>query len=102
MRQSTNTHRTAKHLSPEELKQYRLRLERHFQNRQVDEALRQRAWQTVHRVADMLYKDFGATDVAVFGSLAERESFTKWSDIDIAVWGIRSEEYFRAVWEADW
>ena len=101
MRQSTNTHRTAKHLSPEELKQYRLRLERHFQNRQVDEALRQRAWQTVHRVADMLYKDFGATDVAVFGSLAERESFTKWSDIDIAVWGIRSEEYFRAVWEAE-
>ena len=49
----------------------------------------------------MLYKDFGATQVAVFGSLTKRESFTKWSDIDIAVWGISSDKYFRAVWEAE-
>ena len=101
MRQSTDTYHTAKHLSSEELQQYRSRLERHFQNRQVEEALWQRAWRTAHRIAAMLYKDFGATDVAVFGSLAKRESFTKWSDIDIAVWGIRSEEYLQAVWEAE-
>ena len=101
MRPSTDIHRTAKNLSPEELKQYRLRLERHFQDRQVEEALSQRAWRTAYRVAAMLYKDFGATDVAIFGSLAKRESFTKWSDIDIAVWGIRSEEYLRAVWAAE-
>ncbi|MYC77658.1 hypothetical protein F4X10_17990 [Candidatus Poribacteria bacterium] len=67
----------------------------------MDEALLQRAWQTAHRVAAMLYKDFGATQVAVFGSLTKRESFSKWSDIDIAVWGIPSNKYFRAVWEAE-
>ena len=44
----------------------------------------------------MLYDDFGATKVAVFGSLAEQESFSKWSDIDIAVWGIPNNKYFRA------
>ena len=46
-------------------------------------------------------KTLGATQVAVFGSLAEKESFSKWSDIDIAVWGIPSDKYFRAVWEAE-
>ena len=61
----------------------------------------QRAWQTAHRIAAMLYEDFGATQVAVFGSLTKRESFSKWSDIDIAVWGIPSDKYFRAVWEAE-
>ena len=96
MHQPTDTHRTAKDLSPEELREYRLRLDEHFQNRKVDEALLQRAWHTAHRIATMLYDDFGATKVAVFGSLAEQESFSKWSDIDIAVWGIPNNKYFRA------
>lgn len=96
MPQPTDTHRTAKTLSPEELKEYRIRLDEHFQNRKVDEALLQRAWYTAHRIAAMLYDDFGATQVAVFGSLAQRNWFSKWSDIDIAVWGIPSEKYFRA------
>ena len=96
MQQPTDTHRTAKDLSPEELAEYRQRLDQHFQNRKVDEALLQRAWQTAHQVAAMLYEDFGATQVAVFGSLTKRESFTKWSDIDIAVWGISNDKYLRA------
>ena len=96
MHQPTDTHRTAKDLSPEELREYRLRLDEHFQNRKVDEALLQRAWHTAHRIAAMLYENFGAMQVAVFGSLAEQESFSKWSDIDIAVWGIPNDKYFRA------
>ena len=96
MHQPTDTHRTAKDLSPEELREYHLRLDEHFQNRKVDEALLQRAWHTAHRIAAVLYKDFAATQVAVFGSLAEQDSFSKWSDIDIAVWGIPNDKYFRA------
>ena len=99
MHQSTDTHRTAKDLSPEELAEYSRRLDQHFQNRKVDEALLQRAWQTAHRIAAVLYKDFDAMQVAVFGSLAEPESFSKWSDIDIAVCGIPNDKYFRAVSE---
>ena len=105
MHHPTDPHRTTKDLSPEALpealKEYRLRLDQHFQNRKVDEALLQRAWHTAHRVATMLYEDFAATQVAVFGSLAERESFSKWSDIDIAVWGIPNDKYFRAVGNAE-
>ena len=96
-----DTHHTTKDLSPEELKEYRPRLGQHFQNRRVDEALLQRAWHTVHQIAAMLYEDFNATQVAVFGSLAEPDAFAKWSDIDLAVWGIPSEKYFRAVWKAE-
>ncbi len=96
MPQSADTHRTAKDLSPEELAKYRQRFDQHLQNRKVDDALLQRAWQTAHRIAEMLYKDFGATQVAVFGSLAEADTFSKWSDIDIAVWGIPNDKYFRA------
>ena len=99
MHQPTDTHLTTKDLSPEELKEYRLRLDQHFQNRKVDEALLQRAWQTAYRVAALLYEDFGAKQVAVFGSLAERDWFSKGSDIDIAVWGIPGDMYLEALWE---
>ena len=92
-------HRTAKDLSPEELAECRRRLDQQFQNRKIDEALLQRAWQTAHRVAAMLYEDFGATQVAVFGSLAEQDWFSTGSDIDIVAWGIPSNRYFSAVAE---
>jgi predicted nucleotidyltransferase len=46
--------------------------------------------------AEMLKKRFGATRVVVFGSLAHKTVFTQWSDIDLAVWGIAPEEYYRA------
>ena len=49
MHRPTDTHHTTKDLSPQELAQYRQRLDQHFQNRKVDEALQQRAWQTAHR-----------------------------------------------------
>ena len=61
----------------------------------------QRAWHTAHRIAAMLYEDCSATQVAIFGSLAEPDAFSKWSDIDIAVWGIPSEKYFRALGKAE-
>lgn len=94
--------RTAKELSPEELKQYRLRLNQHFQNRDpVDEALLCHAWKIARQVAVMLYENFGATRVAVFGSLAEQDWFSERSDIDIAVWGLPSNSYFNAVSELD-
>jgi predicted nucleotidyltransferase len=95
MHRPTDTHRTTKDLSPEALAQY------HLQNRKEDGMLLQRAWHTVHQIAAMLYEDFDATQVAVFGSLAEPDAFSKWSDIDIAVWGIPSKKYFRAVWKAE-
>ena len=100
MHHSTDTPRAIKELSPAERAVSRVRLDECFRNRKVDEALLHRAWQTAYRVAAMLYEDFGATRVAVFGSLAEREWFSAHSDIDIAVWGIFDSAYLKAAYDA--
>ena len=83
-------------MSPEELADCRRHLEQQWKTRHVDEALLQRAWKTAHQIAAMLYQDFGATRVAVFGSLAERDWFTQLSDIDIVAWGMPNEAYWDA------
>ena len=100
MHHSTDTPRAIKELSPAELAVSRVRLDERFRNRKVDEALLHRAWQTAYRVAAMLYEDFGATRVAVFGSLAGREWFSSHSDIDIAVWGLSDSAYLKAAYDA--
>lgn len=56
-----------------------------------------RAWQVAQTAADLLRERFGATHVVVFGSLAHEEWFTRWSDIDLAAWGIPPDVFFRAV-----
>ena len=83
-------------MSPEELADCRRHLEQQWATRHVDEALLQRAWKTAQQIAAMLYQDFGATRVAVFGSLAERDWFTQLSDIDIVAWGIPKDAYWDA------
>ena len=56
-----------------------------------------RAWGVARTAADLLRERFGATHVVVFGSLAREEWFTRWSDIDLAAWGIPPDAFFRAV-----
>jgi predicted nucleotidyltransferase len=56
-----------------------------------------RAWDVARTAADLLRERFGANQVVVFGSLAHDEGFTRWSDIDLAVWGISPDAFFRAV-----
>ena len=96
MRKVTKTYPPPHTMSPEELAACRRHLEQQWATRHVDEALLQRAWKTAHQIAAMLYKDFGATRVAVFGSLAERDWFTQLSDIDIVAWGMPNEAYWDA------
>ena len=90
---------TTRQMSPSELAKCRENLKRQWENRRADKALLQRAWETAHRVATVLYQDFGAAKVAVFGSLAERRWFTKNSDIDIIVWGIPYNKCLDALWK---
>ena len=83
-------------ITQEELVSCRKHLERRWKNRKVDESLLKRAWQTVYEVATVLYDEFGATHVAVFGSLSDPLVFTKSSDIDIAVWGLSDNKHTKA------
>lgn len=88
-------------LSPTELAKCRENLKHQWENRQVDEKLIRRAWEDAHRVAAVLYQDYGASKVAVFGSLTEQKRFTKYSDIDIIVWGVSYNRCLDALWETD-
>ena len=99
MQYSTDNNYVLKDLSPEELEQAPISLDEHLKDRKVDRELLQRAWDTAHRIAARLYEDFGASQVAVFGSLAEGYWFSTESDIDIVVWGIQGDTYHDAVWE---
>ena len=90
---------TTSGMSPSELAKCRENLKRQWENRKVDKALFQRAWKTARRLATVLYRDFGATKVAVFGSLTEPKRFTQNSDIDIVVWGVSYNKCLDALWE---
>jgi len=58
---------------------------------------RERGWKLARKAAKLLRAQFQAKRVAVFGSLLYETRFTRWSDIDIAVWGIPADQTFRAM-----
>ena len=90
---------TTSEMSPAELAECRKNLKRQWENRRVDKERLQRAWETARRLAIVLYRDFGATKVAAFGSITEPEQFTENSDIDIVVWGVSYNKCLDALWE---
>lgn len=58
---------------------------------------RERAWVLAREAAALLREQFGVTRVVMFGSLVSEGTFTAWSDIDLAVWGIQPEDTLRAI-----
>jgi predicted nucleotidyltransferase len=89
---------TARELSSEELTRYRIAARRRHQGEQRALAAReQRAWVLARRTADELRRRFDVDRVKVFGSLVHPGCFTAWSDVDVAVWGLRPEDTLRAI-----
>ncbi len=97
MYQPEETQRTTNQYTSDVLQKSPKHIDELIHKRRLDDDLLQHAWHTAHRIAEMLYKKFGATKVAVFGSLVEEDAFSQWSDIDIAVWGLPAEDYFKAL-----
>lgn len=62
-------------------------------------AARQTLLRRVRSVAILLKSQYGARRVVLFGSLAHRGWFTSDSDVDLAVEGVSSADYWRA-WRA--
>ena len=83
-------------ISSSELAACRKRLEQVWKSRVMDESLLHQAWRTAHEVATLLYEQFNANRVFVFGSLTEPMGFGKGSDIDIAVSGLSDDAYDKA------
>ncbi|MEW6067753.1 MAG: nucleotidyltransferase domain-containing protein [Nitrospirota bacterium] len=62
----------------------------------------QTAREAAEKAANVLVEEFGAEQVYLIGSLISEDDFTEYSDVDIAVSGLKSEKYFRAlslIWE---
>lgn len=57
----------------------------------------QEAWELAKRAALLLKESFGAKNVFVFGSLVKNSWFTRWSDVDLATWGIPPDRFYAAV-----
>ncbi|RPI88494.1 MAG: nucleotidyltransferase domain-containing protein [Chloroflexi bacterium] len=90
--------KTASQLTPKEIEAYRQAT--HRRKKQEEKALLQRkekAWVLARQAAELLRDKFSATKVVVFGSLANDKYFTPWSDVDIAVWGLKMEDTFHAI-----
>ena len=80
------------------LEGYRKTAERRRRERELQVRHRRvRAWEAARKAARLLKDEFGATRVVLFGSLAQLERFTPWSDVDLAAWGLQPEDTFRAV-----
>lgn len=91
---------TALDLPPDELKKYRpleAIKKRRANFRAEIASRRRRAHLLARKAAKLLKTEFGAKEVILFGSLARRVGFTPWSDIDLAVRGIPSDLYLKAM-----
>jgi uncharacterized protein len=71
--------------------------QRRQQNAAFEMQRRERAWRLARAAAEVLYENFGAARVTVFGSLANNNQFTQWSDIDLVAWGIPPDRFYAAV-----
>ena len=85
-------------LTPEQIAIYRSTALRR-QEREKEALIRREiaGWSAARKAAKLLKKEFGATRVVVFGSLAGSGMLTRWSDVDIAAWGIEPTYTFKAI-----
>jgi predicted nucleotidyltransferase len=89
---------TTMHPSPAAMAVYRATAQRRSAEASRTLALRrERAREVAQQAAVLLKEQFGATQVAVFGSTVHGHWFSATSDIDIAASGLASDEYFTAV-----
>jgi len=57
----------------------------------------QHAWEVARKAAQLLKERFGVKRVRVFGSLAHKSRFYPRSDIDLAVEGLKTDDFWEAL-----
>lgn len=88
----------ARDITPEQMAAYKAGARRRQEReRQALRERERRAWELARQAATALREQFGVSRVVVFGSLVHPGWFTPWSDVDIAAWGIKPEDTFRAI-----
>jgi uncharacterized protein len=56
-----------------------------------------KAQELAHTAAEILRSNYEANRVVLFGSATHPTTFTLWSDVDLAAWGIPDDRYYAAV-----
>jgi uncharacterized protein len=85
-------------LAPDVLTHYRETALRRWKRSQPERIrLQEEAWVIARSAANLLRERFKSTRVVAFGSLVHPGCFTRWSDIDLAAWGIAPEMIFLAI-----
>ncbi len=87
---------TALEMKPEEWRKFKPG--RKISTRAIDikylEERRAKGLELAKKASFLLRQRYGAKRVVVFGSLARRNTFGAWSDIDHAAWGIGTGQVF--------
>ena len=89
--------KTALELTAQEWRAYRPGTSPGRSSEAQTEKRQQQAWLVARQAAQLLRREFGASKVVVFGSLARGGRFGPWSDIDLAAWDIPADRFYRAV-----
>jgi predicted nucleotidyltransferase len=89
--------RTVSELSPVELELYRNALRNRKRVKTLASERLKRARKVARRAAKILKEEFGVSKVVLFGSTVQPSLFHSRSDVDLAVWGLGENLYFRAV-----
>jgi predicted nucleotidyltransferase len=85
-------------LKPEAIAAYRETARRREQDERRERTRRRgRAWEVARQAAELLRSSFGASQVIAFGSLVHGHWFSTTSDVDLAAWGLKDEDYFLAL-----
>ncbi|NEQ33238.1 MAG: nucleotidyltransferase domain-containing protein [Leptolyngbya sp. SIO4C5] len=86
-------------ISAEKMAQYRAGAAQRAQRQQQARQVRyQQGWAVARRAAEIL-KNWGASQVVLFGSLLDVEKVHARSDIDLAVWDLPAADYYSALAE---
>jgi predicted nucleotidyltransferase len=64
---------------------------------QRQEVRREHAWQLARQAAALLKEVYGVQRVVAFGSLVHSGRFSRWSDVDLAAWGLTAANWLRAI-----
>lgn len=85
-------------LSDEQVAMYRATAKRRRElDRPAEIERRKVGWAVARQAAELLHTRFNASRVVVFGSLVHDGRFTRWSDVDIAAWGLAAKDSLSAL-----
>jgi predicted nucleotidyltransferase len=82
-------------ISPDQMMRYRAGLQQKLKQQQQE----QRGWEVARQAAQILKSRWGASKVVLFGSMLDAKKVHTRSDIDLAVWGLSPDDYFRTLAE---